>query len=223
MPESGSPSLPHLIEGTLIQSLAAGRYLYLELNTGTGSVWVAAVAESVAKEGRISCKPQMLMEGFQSPTLKRTFDRLYFVELLTTAADKDAMPTNHPPIIPMHGGHGSTTTPDAAEMKTDVARAEGGVTIAELVAQKEKLAGTEVLLRGKVTKYNANIMDANWLRVKDASDKRDLTVTTKVEVKVGDTVLIRGRLERDVNLGYGYSYDLIIRNADVTVEKPPQP
>jgi hypothetical protein len=101
----------------------------------------------------------------------------------------------------------------------DVPSAEGGVTIAGLYSKSKEFAGKDVLLRGKVTKYNANIMGANWLHVRDGSDKRDIVVTTMVEVKPGDTVLVGGRLELDVDLGSGYRYDLIIRNAKVTVEK----
>lgn len=219
VPRNGEPALPDNIEGSVVQTLSAGRYIYIELNTGTGSVWVAAVEESVAKGDRILCKPEMLMERFESHILKRTFDRLYFVGPLTNPRNTAVMPTNHPSIQEMHVGREQASLPDGADINVNLPRAKGGVTIAELTADKEKLVGTEVLLRGRVTKYNADIMGANWLHVRDASNKRYLVVTTKIEVKVGDTVLIRGRLERDVDLGHGYSYDLLIRNADVTMEK----
>ena len=120
----------------------------------------------------------------------------------------------------MPSGHGPKPAAVATNINVDVAKADGGVTIAEIAAQREKLAGTEVILRAKVIKFNPNILGANWLRVKDGSDKRDLAITTKVEVKPGDTVLIRGRLERDIDIGSGYKYDIIIRNAEVTAEKP---
>ena len=224
VPGKSDSALPSLIEGTVLQTLPAGRYVYIEIAAGTGSVWVAAEAEPVSKGDKVSCQPVTRMEKFASPILKRTFDVVYFVAALTTPRNAGAMPANHPP---MHGGHismpkaGQTEAP--APLNVKVVPAEGGATIATLAAQKEKLVGADVLLRGKVTKYNAAIMGVNWLHVQDGSDKRDLVITTKVEAKVGDTVLIRGRLERDVDLGSGYFYDLIIRNAEVTVEKAAQP
>ena len=220
-PGQGESALPALIEGTVVQALPAGRYVYLELDTGTGSVWVAAVEEPVDKGDKVSCRPMTRMVKFDSPVLKRTFDAVYFVAELTTPRSAAAMPTNHPPL---HGGHMAMPAAGRghgpALIKVEVAPAEGGVTVAAVAEQREKLAGSEVLLRGQVTKYNAAIMGVNWLHVQDGTDKRDLVVTTKVEANVGDVVLIRGKLERDVDLGSGYSYDLIIRNADVTVEKP---
>lgn len=219
----GDLALPGEIEGTVMEALPAGRYLYVELNTGTGSVWVAAVADSIPKGTKVRCAPQMLMEDFYSQILKRTFPRLYFASLLTEPPKHSSMPTNHPSLQEVHAGLAERGMPEAAEIKVDVPKAEGGKTIAEISAEREKLKGAEILLRGKVTKYNSDILGANWLRVRDASDKRDLAVTTKAEAKVGDTVLIRGNLECNVNLGSGYSYDLIIRNAEVTVEKTVKP
>lgn len=220
----GVAAAPGRIEGIVVQTLSAGRYVYVELNTGSGSVWIAAPEEPVAKGDKISCPSGMLMKNFDSPVLKRKFDEVYFVESLTAGGSTGSLPPGHPtphggdkPM--MSAGHGESP----ASIKVEVAAAEGGVTIATVAEQREKLAGKEVLLRGKVTKYNAAIMEANWLHVRDASDKRDLVVTTKGTAKVGDTVLIKGVLERDVDLGAGYSYDLIIRNADVTVEQTAQP
>ena len=224
-PGKAESSLPARIEGTAIQTLKAGRYVYIELDTGNAtSLWVAAEQAPVAKGDKVACRPVTLMSKFESPTLKRTFDQVYFVDSLMTPGIVGAMPTNHPPLpaghMSMPAAHqGGKELPG----KIEVTPAEGGVTIAAIASQQEKLAGTQVLLRGKVTKYSASIMGANWLHVQDGSDKRDLVVTTKAEVQVGDTVLIRGNLERNVDLGSGYSYDLIIRNAEVNAEKPVQP
>ena len=216
-------TLPDKIAGAVIQTLAAGRYVYLEIAAGTGTVWVAAPSSPVKKGDSISCRPQLLMEKYESPSLKRVFERVYFVGSLDNRSGAMAMPSNHPAIEAPHAGHGSGLATNAAVTGEGVARAEGGVTIAELAAQRDKLADTEVLLRAKVVRYNADILDANWLRVADASGKRDLVVTTKAEAKPGDTVLIRGKLERDVDLGSGYAYDIIIRDANIIVERKMEP
>ena len=50
------------------------------------------------------------------------------------------------------------------------------------------------------------------------SGTNDLTVTTSAIVNKGDTVVISGTLVIDRDFGYGYSYEVIIEDADVTVE-----
>lgn len=103
-----------------------------------------------------------------------------------------------------------------------IAKAEGGQTVAEVFAAKEQLAGETVLIRGKVVKVNANIMDKNWLHIRDGSGEEganDLTITTTgVVPEVGDTVLVNGTLGLDRDFGMGYQYPVIVEDADVTVE-----
>jgi hypothetical protein len=106
-----------------------------------------------------------------------------------------------------------------------IAPAEGGKTIAEVFAGKADLAGQAVVFRGKVVKANSGIMGMNWLHVRDGSGaegSNDLTVTTlDATPGVGDTVLVSGTVALDRDLGMGYTYDVIVENATVTVEAAP--
>ena len=94
--EKGAMGNQETIEGAVIQTLSAGRYLYVEVETKSGPVWLAAVAtaEPVAKGDKISCRQGLLMEKFSSPMLKRTFDKVYFVESLIAPENSSA--TNNP-------------------------------------------------------------------------------------------------------------------------------
>jgi hypothetical protein len=89
-------------------------------------------------------------------------------------------------------------------------------------AGKEQLAGQTVAFRGKVVKTNPNIMGRNWLHVRDGSGAdgtNDLTVTTAGAVpNVGDIVVVRGSVALNKDFGMGYQYDVIIEEAEVTVE-----
>ena len=76
-------------------------------------------------------------------------------------------------------------------------------------------------VRGKVVKFTPEIMGKNWIHLQDgtgAAGTNDLTVTTSAMAKKGDTVVISGALVIDKDFGYGYAYDVIIEDADVTVE-----
>ncbi len=98
---------------------------------------------------------------------------------------------------------------------------EGGKTVNEIYLQRDSLSGKEVILRAKVVKFSPQIMGKNWLHVQDGTGEKgtnDLTVTSAAAAKVGDTVLVKGALSTNKDFGLGYKYDLIIEDAQVTVE-----
>jgi len=135
------------------------------------------------------------------------------------AASSPPPPAAETPAPPPH------PTPSAPSDTVDlsgIAKAEGGKTIAEVFAEREQLAGETIVFRGKVVKTNAGIMGKNWLHIRDGSGAEgtnDITVTTtEVLPNVGDTVLVTGVLQLNKDFGMGYQYDLIIEDADVTVE-----
>lgn len=91
----------------------------------------------------------------------------------------------------------------------------------DLIKDSAKLNGKSVSLRGKVVKYNSGILNQNWLHIRDGSGvegSNDLTVTTAAVAKVGDTVLVSGKLVTNRDFGSGYKYDVIIEDTDVVVE-----
>jgi hypothetical protein len=113
-------------------------------------------------------------------------------------------------------GHSRPSVPKSGEIS--VTKARGGYTIAELFAQGRTLAGKEVLVRGKVVKFNSGIMDKNWVHIQDGTgyvttNTHDLTVTSDQAVSVGDTVLVKGQLTVDRDIGAGYKYPVMIEHA----------
>jgi hypothetical protein len=123
------------------------------------------------------------------------------------------LPPSHPPVT------GATVTP-----KTDftgLKPAEGGQTVAEIYTTSEQLAGKPVKVRGKVVKYNAEIMGRNWVHIQDgtgAVGDNDLLVTSVAKAKVGDTVLVEGTVAINKDFGAGYKYRVLVEDAKVTVE-----
>ena len=100
-----------------------------------------------------------------------------------------------------------------------VARAEGplGRTVAEIGAQRPKLAGKPVRVRGVVVKVNAGILGHTFLHLQDGSagdaGPADLAVTTDAEPPLGSTVLVEGTLAVDKDFGSGYRYPVLLENA----------
>ena len=101
-----------------------------------------------------------------------------------------------------------------------VAPPAGGSSIADVWANRAKLAGKTVTVRGTVVKFNGGILDRNWLHLQDGSGKaadgtNDLTVTTDAVAKVGDVVTVTGTVVVDKDFGSGYAYALMLEKAKI--------
>ncbi len=217
-----APAVPQAIpgkSGKVIEIIDTAGYTYVQVDTGTEKFWAAA-PQFAAKVGDDVVVPEgMPMPDYHSKTLDRTFDMVCFVSSIQVAGAENLpgdVPAYHPS---MSGGNkgGATTGVDFS----GITPAEGGQTVADIFAGKADLAGKPVKVRGKVVKFSPEIMGKNWIHLQDGTGvagRNDLTVTTSAMVKKGDTVTISGLLVIDKDFGYGYAYDVIIEDAEVTVE-----
>lgn len=217
--------------GKVAETMDAGGYTYVLVDTGTNKIWAAAPQFAVKKGDAVSVPDAMPMTGFHSPTLNRDFDVVYFAGSIpvngvdSTAPQLppghpaiggdagDKLPPNHPPVT------GATPPPtmDFSGLKP----AQGGKTVAEIYAASDALAGNSVTVRGKVVKFNADIMGRNWLHIQDGTGgagENDLLVTSSGKAKPGDTVLVEGKVANNKDFGAGYKYRVMVEDATVTVE-----
>jgi len=218
--------------GKVIETTNGGGYTYVLVNTGTNQLWAAANQFPVKTGDTVATTDAMLMSDFHSKALDRDFPAIYFVGGLTVNGsdpNQPKLPPGHPAI-----GNGSTTTgdlppghpalPGTAAPKIDFTGfqpAKGGKTVAEIYADSAKLAGETVTIRGKVVKYNANIMGKNWLHIQDGTGTapgNDLLITSTTETKVGDTVLVTGRVAVNQDFGAGYKYAVMIEALRLAVQ-----
>jgi hypothetical protein len=194
----------------------------VQVDSGKEKIWAAA-PEFQVKEGDLVTVPTgMLMRNHHSKTLNRTFDQIYFVGKISVAGAEQTTPTV-PATAKASGAPHENIVPAApSDMDfTGIKKPEGGKTVAELYAEKDKLSGKDVTVRGKVVKFSASIMGTNWIHLQDGTGgegANDLTLTTDATVAVGDTVLVKGVLAADKDFGYGYKYAVIVEKADITVE-----
>ena len=200
------------MSGTILETMDSGGYTYAQLNTGSSKIWAAAPTVKLTVGQVVTVVGGMLMKGFHSKTLNRTFPEIYFA-----AGFKGAAPAA--PAAPA-ASHAGKPAPSVASVGT-IAPAAGGKRIAELYAAKDALKGKSVTVRGKVVKFNAEIMGHNWIHLQDgsgAAGTNDLTVTTKATAKVGDVVTVSGKVALDRDFGGGYKYPLIVEDATVAAK-----
>ena len=206
----------------VLETMDSGGYTYVRLETDDGEIWAAGPTTTVAVGDRIVLGDGMVMNDFHSQTLDRTFDSILFLSALSKPGEAgiNAIAAD------AHEAAGAMTAKTGKTVPVvepgSVPKPEGGYTVAELYAGKADLAGREISVMGRVVKYNGGIMGKNWLHLKDGSGETgtdDLTVTTGAVVAVGDLVLVQGKVTLDKDFGAGYSYDLIIEDATVTVQQ----
>ncbi len=204
------------ITGKVVETMDSGGYTYVRLTTESGEHWAAVQQAPVAVGETVTISNPMEMTDFTSETLGRTFDVILFGTLGPSGV---AAVTANP-----HDGAGKGPSAGPATLDKPLARAPGatGRTIAEVFAQKAALADKPVAIRGKVTKFNADIMGKNWLHVQDgtgtpAAQDFDLIVTTSATATVGEVVVVRGVVRIDQDLGAGYAYPVLVE--DATLER----
>jgi hypothetical protein len=204
------------VSGTVAETMDAGGYTYLRITTDQGEKWAAVPQAKLAVGDKVTILNSTVMKGFSSPTLKRTFDEILFGTLAGT-------PT--PSIVSPNATASARASAAPASPSAPIAKAAGpnGHTIAEVFAGKTTMKDKPVVVRGRVTKYNAGILNRNWIHIVDGSGSKatgdnDLTVTTtQGEASVGDVIVVRGVLHLDKDFGGGYSYSVIVE--DATLEK----
>ncbi len=222
-PAPASSPQDRTIAGKVIETMNAAAYTYVLIEVGAKKAWAAAPQFFVKVGDTVVVADAMPMTHYESKTLKRTFDVIYFSGNVTvngaSAAPTPAMsaagelPKGHPAIP-------AAAAPAAPDL-TKIKRAEGGQTVAEIITGKAKFADKPIAVRGRVVKYNGGILGKNWLHIRDGSGAEgtnDLTVTTAATAKVGDLVLVTGVLATDRDFGGGYRYALIVEDAKVVAQ-----
>lgn len=222
---SASPSAQTLV-GTVMETIDASSYTYVQVETGTRSVWAAAPRFPVKKGDRVSIPTHSPMQNYRSDSLGRTFPLVYFAEKIRVASSgkPHAMLGMGTPTADKNMPHPSPrrVAPQPGISLEGITKPEGGRTVGEVFDEGRALAGRDVSVRGRVVKYSPRIMGTNWLHLQDGTTgsdgSNDLVITTDDRAAVGDLVLIRGRLGKDRDFGHGYTYDVIIEGASVTLE-----
>lgn len=80
VPRAPEPALA-TISGVVKESLDASNYTYMRLETPGGEIWAAVTKTSVKKGDRVTVVNAMSMDGFESKTLNRRFERIVFGNL----------------------------------------------------------------------------------------------------------------------------------------------
>lgn len=212
-----SPLLPdahRTVHGKIMEVKDVTSYTYLLLKTKDGETW-AAINKTPVKQGdEITIENVTEMSNFRSNTLNKTFPKILFGTVGGETLNPHAMAEGRPAQIPQV---------DTSNIHVAKAKDKDAKTVEEVVANRATLAGKTIVVRGKVVKFNSQIMGRNWVHIRDGSGSEtkqtnDLLVTTKDQTKVGDVITARGTVRTDKDFGAGYYYKVLVENANLKTE-----
>ncbi len=212
--ESTVPN-PHeasAVQGEVLEVKSVESYTYLRLKNQGGEFWAAVTKAAVKKGATVTLENVTVMNNFESKSLKRTFPTILFGTLRGAepiATDAHLMGSAYPTRAKM------TVSSDVHVPK---ASGDNARTVAEIVNNSTELKDQTVQVRGKVVKYNPEIMGKNWVHLRDGTgsavdNSNDILVTTTNQAKVGDIVTAKGIVRVDKDFGSGYSYKVLIEEA----------
>jgi hypothetical protein len=109
---------------------------------------------------------------------------------------------------------------DMGDIKVSKAVGQNAYTVAEIIDQAASLKDKPVVVRGKVVKFSPEIMNKNWIHLRDgtgssADKNNDLVITSKDQTKVGAVVTVKGVVRTSKDFGHGYSYDVLMEDATI--------
>lgn len=205
------------VKGEVLEVKNVADFTYLRLKTGHGETWAAVIKAAVNKGDTVTIENAIVMKNFESKSLKKTFSSILFGSLGGQAASVTETPMGRSlemasPLIPkkLETGGEKIAKASAADART----------VAEIVSKAAELKDKTVVVRGKVVKYNADIMGKNWIHLRDGSGSaadgsNDILVTTAGSAKVGEVVTVQGVVHTDKDFGAGYSYKVLIEEATI--------
>jgi len=201
-----------MTRGTVLETMDSGGYTYVLVEASQAQIWAAGPQTTVKVGDVVEVSQGMPMQQFSSKTLNRTFDVLYFVGSIVNLTTPAQASSSEPAV---------ETVADVADVS--VAELEPGQNIAWIYANKDSLANQSVSLRGKVVKFNSNILGWNFIHIQDGSGdaaehNNDLTVTSKATTAVGETVVLTGTMILDKDFGSGYRFPILMEDASIATE-----
>lgn len=206
------------VSGTIVETIQVPGYTYLRLKNEQGEVWAAVESNASLRAGQsVTVKQPTLMKAFRSKTLGRTFDSIYFGSLGSSsgASAATALPPGHPPVAEQGQ---QPAAPTATATSVAIASGKNAARVQDLYSPNPWRDGARVRVRGVVVKKTEGVLGFTYAHLRDGSgdEKRgdhDLTVTTKQPLKLGDIVTLEGTLRRNVNVGSGYEYRVLLEDA----------
>ena len=201
------------VTGTVVETMTAGDYTYINLEKEKEKAWVACPVMTVAVGDPLTFRGCTPMMGFESKALKRTFDIIMFCGAPLSPATAA--------LLSKQSAGSNVQVPEFNEKAAlESAKGANAHTVADCYAKSTELHNKTVTVKGKVMKVTSGIMGRTWIHLQDGTGSsfqknNDLVFTTQEHPQVGDVVTFAGTLFKDRDFGSGYNYKVIVEEATI--------
>jgi hypothetical protein len=198
-------SEPHI--GKVIDKIAVANYDYLQVSENKNEYWIAVPTMQIEVGETVYFSKYNVMKDFKSTNINRSFDEIFFVEDARKSPTPDEMKKIHTEALTL------------GKQQIKIEPLADGKTIEQVFNEKSFLNSKIVKVKGKVVKFNKQIMKRNWIHIQDGTgdeNNYDLVITSDQDVKVGDIITAEGKLAIDKDFGAGYFFPVIIEDAKIT-------
>ena len=196
---------------TAIEVIDVDSYTYLRVEEEGKKFWMAITSRPIETGNQYYYKGGMMMYGFTSKQLDRTFDSIMFIKDFADHA---------------FAANGDNTKDYKQEKSASVQNnisidvPKDGISLAELYKNKDQYNGKSVIVKGVVVKLNEMIMGKNWIHLQDGTnyqDFNDLTITTEEAIvfSLDDTITFHGTITLNKDFGAGYKYEIIMEEGQL--------
>ncbi len=193
-PAMAAPSgAPGVLTGTIAEVIQVSQYTYLRLESGEWAAVPSAPALAVGLPVSVSLQNEMT--DFTSPSLGRTFARIWFGAL------EGAAPVARAPAAP--------AAPPEVKAALQAVGSSAALTlrVVDVFSERKALAGQRVKVSGTVDRVNF-VQGIHYVHLKDgtgdAADKSDdLLCLSSAEVARGAAVTLEGLIVLDKDVGMG--------------------
>jgi hypothetical protein len=204
----GSPSENGAVTVKVKAVEQVSNYTYLLVKGKGPEYWIAVSTTEIEVGEKITYQGGGLMVDFYSKELDRTFDEIVFLDGFEGEQDK----------VPAMGQMPGTTqgSVETDKLDTKIKHNAGTISIGDLYSDPAAYEGKSIRVKGEVAKFNAQIMERNWVHLQDGTEfegKYDLTVTSQEQFAVGQVVTLEGVLALNRDFGYGYNYEILLEKA----------
>lgn len=206
------------VSGEVLEIKNVDSYTYMRIKTQGGETWAAVTKADIKNGAQVTIENAMVMNNFESKSLKKTFDSIVFGTL--GGSGKQILSAHSNVNANINVNTKVDAKVDSAPIKVPKATGANARTIGELYEKSAALKDKNVEIRGKVVKYNAGIMGKNWVHLQDGSGSsangtHDLLVTTTGQTKPGDVVTVQGVVHTNKDFGAGYAYKVLVEDATI--------
>jgi len=209
------------LSGKVVETMNSGGYTYVCLEKKGKKTWVAVPEMKVSVGQQLSFEPGHEMPNFTSKSLGKTFDVIVF-----SSGPKEpkqgagGLPPGHGDSGKIASGSKSAASSADGSVKVEKATGPNAYTVGEIFAKRATLNKKTAVVKAKVVKVSAGIMNMNWIHLQDGTgdpkkSTHNLVATSDDLPSVGDVVTMKGTIVKDKDFGAGYQYVVIMEKASI--------